>query len=365
LAPLSGTVPIRVANNDLAEIPLLVGVQPALLDLLADRTKAFSTGEALLNRGDPPKHILIIRSGEVTVQVRGVRLVTRKRNDILGEQAFINEKPHSADCIAATPVQAICVPSDVARALLLDPAFVRNLFKEVSEKLREATDERYVRFGTEQLLFAEFRSHVSREVLEELLNRGEDYGAPRQVEDVAVLFSDIRGFTSYVHEAGREEATRVAQELSSYLSAITETIHAKRGFVDKFIGDAVMAFWGYPGIERPHNDDILTCARDMIAVAVRHVFERKPARIGIGLNQGTCFMGNIGSAEKRQFTIVGDAVNVASRFESLTKDVGANIIIGKAFFDGLGPEQQQQFTPHNQDVRGAGTQTFYSLNVEG
>lgn len=181
---------LAVANDDLTEIPLLAGVQPALLELLADKVKGFNPSEALLNRGDAPKHILIIRSGEVTVQVKGVHLVTRKRGDILGEQAFINKKPHSADCVAATPVQAICMPAEVANALLLDPAFVQNLLQDISDKLREATDERYVRFGTEQRLFAEFRSHVSREVLGDLLNRGENYGAPRHVDDVAVLFSE-------------------------------------------------------------------------------------------------------------------------------------------------------------------------------
>lgn len=355
---------LAVANDDLTEIPLLAGVQPALLELLSDRVGGFNPGEALLNRGDAPKHILIIRSGEVTVQAKGVHLVTRKRGDILGEQAFINKKPHSADCVAATPVQAICVPAEVANALLLDPAFVQNLLEDISNKLREATDERYVRFGTEQRLFAEFRSHVSREVLEDLLNRGENYGAPRHVDDVAVLFSDIRGFTSYVHEAGSEKALQVAEELSAYLSAVTEVIHSKHGFVDKFVGDAVMAVWGYPGIERPRNDEILACAEDMIAVASRHLFDGKPGRIGIGINQGSCFMGNIGSAEKRQFTVIGDSVNVASRFESLTKEIGDNVIVGKAFFDGLGPNQQKRFSPHIDTVRGAGTQTFYSLNIE-
>ena len=353
-----------MANDDLSEIPLLAGVQPALLDLLTGRLKAFNTGEALLNRGDPPKHILIIRSGEVTVQVREVRLVTRKRDDILGEQAFINDKPHSADCIASSPVQALCMPVEAAKAFLLDPAFVRNLFKDISEKLREATDERYVRFGTEQRLFSEFRSHLSREVLEELLNKGEDYGAPRHVNDVAVLFSDIRGFTTYVHAAGPGKSADVAEELSAYLNAVTENIHSTRGFVDKFIGDAVMAFWGYPGIERPHNDEVLACAEVMIAVARRHLFGGKPGQIGVGINQGSCFMGNIGSAEKRQFTIIGDTVNIASRFEALTKTIGDNIVVGKSFFDGLSAQQQKRLSPHCEDVRGAGMQTFYSLKIE-
>lgn len=353
-----------MANQGLSEIPLLAGVQPALLDLLDDRVKAFNTGEPLLSRGDSPKHIIIIRSGEVVVQVRGVRLVTRKRDDVLGEQAFINDEPHSADCFAATPVEALCMPAEVAEAFLLDQAFVRNLLEAIANKLREATDERYVRFGREQRLFSEFRSHVSREVLNDLLNKGEDYGAPRQVDDVAVLFSDIRGFTSYVHGAGPEKAIHVAHELSAYFSAITETIQSNLGFVDKFIGDAVMAFWGYPGIPRAHNDRVLASAEEMVAVAGRHLFGDRPCEMGVGINQGSCFMGNIGSADKRQFTVIGDAVNLASRFETLTKKVGADVVVGETFFNGLSPTQQKRFSPRTENVPGAGTLTFYSLNVE-
>ena len=244
-----------MAIEDLSKIPLLQRVDPTLLRLLEGHLTPFQPGEVLLSKDEAPKHIALIRSGEVAVKVNGVHLVTRKRDEIVGEQAFINQQPHSADCIALSPVQAICMPADVAQTFLKDSAFVQNLLEDISKKLRESTDERYVRYGTETHLFAEFRSHVSNEVLTELLNRGVDYGAPRHVDNVAVLFTDIRGFTKYVHDAGSEKTLKVARELSSYFSAATDLIHHKHGFVDKFIGDAIMAFWGYPGIERPHNDE--------------------------------------------------------------------------------------------------------------
>jgi class 3 adenylate cyclase len=293
-----------------------------------------------------------------------VRLVTRKQNEVIGEQAFINQKPHSADCIALSPVQAICISKKDARTFLRDPAFVENLLRELSDKLRESTNERYVRYGTEQRLFSEFRSHLSREVRDKLLDDRTDYGAPQQIENVVILFADIRGFTSYVHEAGPKNSTRVADELSRYFAAITEVIQSYGGFVDKFIGDAVMVLWGYPGTERSHNDVIMKCSEEMITIASRHTFGGSPARIGIGIDQGTCFMGNLGSDQKRQFTIIGDAVNVASRLESKTKEFG-NIVVGSTFFNGLSTQQQPRLTLHeNQDVRGAGPQSIYSLTVE-
>jgi|HubBroStandDraft_2_1064218.scaffolds.fasta_scaffold10824_3 class 3 adenylate cyclase len=352
-----------MAIEDLSRIPLLHGVSPERLKLLENRLVPFQPGEPVITKDDPPKHIVLIRSGEVAVQVNGVHLVTRKRDEILGEQAFINGEPHSADCIAVTPVQATCLPADVAHDFLGDPAFVQNLLAALSKKLRESSGERQTRYATQERLFAEFRSHVSAEVLTDLLNRGVSYGSPRLVEDVAVLFSDIRGFTRYVHDSGADAASLVAQELSDYLSDVTDLIHRNHGFVDKFIGDAVMAFWGYPGIERRHNDKILHCAEDMIALGRRHKFGRTPGDVGVGINQGTCFMGNIGNAGKRQFTVIGDAVNVASRFESLTKDHGS-IVVGKDFLDGLSESQKQRFEPHTNIVRGAGAQTFYSIKNE-
>jgi class 3 adenylate cyclase len=352
-----------MATEDLSKVPLLRGVSPDRLSLLEDRLVAFQAGEPVISRDDPPKHIVLIRSGEIAVRVNGIHLVTRKRDEILGEQAFINNEPHSADCIAVTPVQAICLPANVAREFLSDPAFVQNLLADLSKKLRESTGERYVRYGTEERLFAEFRSHVADEVLKELLNRGVSYGSPRQVDNVAVLFSDIRGFTQYVHNAGENGATTVARELSDYLGAVTDLIHRKHGFVDKFIGDAIMAFWGYPGIDRHHNDEILRCAEEMIALARTHTFAGQPGAIGIGINQGTCFMGNIGNSRKRQFTIIGDAVNIASRFETLTKCYGS-IVVGEEFLGGLSEPQKKRFDPHIDTVRGAGTPTFYSIKSE-
>jgi CRP-like cAMP-binding protein len=206
-------------------IPLLKDVAPTLLQML--ETRGFEQGEKLITKGDEPTHVLIIRSGSVLVEVNGVRLVTRKQNEVIGEQAFINQKPHSADCIALSPVQAICISKKDARTFLRDPAFVENLLRELSDKLRESTNERYVRYGTEQRLFSEFRSHLSREVRDKLLDDRTDYGAPQQIENVVILFADIRGFTSYVHEAGPKNSTRVADELSRYFAAITE-VHRRR-----------------------------------------------------------------------------------------------------------------------------------------
>ncbi|MHB8355141.1 MAG: adenylate/guanylate cyclase domain-containing protein [Vulcanimicrobiaceae bacterium] len=353
-----------MTEQELAEIPLFEGVQPALFKLL-HRIATFAPGDELIVRGDEPKHILIIRSGEVAVHVGKVHLATRGRDSVLGEQAFINEGPHSTTCTAVTPVEAVCIPADVARAFLRDPAFVENLLRDLSNKLRASTNERYHRFGAHQLLFAEFSSHVHPKVLEDLLNDDQSYGAPQQVNDVAVLFSDIRGFTKYVHEAGRENSVSVAEELSAYLSAMTDLLHQRGAFVDKFIGDAVMAFWGYPRMTRPENDAVLACAEKMIALASRHTFGGDAACIGVGIEQGTCFMGNVGNDKKRQFTIIGDTVNVASRLEAKTKDLG-NIVVGATFFNGLSPQQQARLQLHpNQDVRGAGLQPLYSINVGG
>ena len=204
---------------------------------------------------------------------------------------------------------------------------------------------------------------MAPEVLNDLLSSGQRYGSPRVVPNVAILFSDIRNSTDYAHSATDLEA--FAADLSAYLSAITDVIHQHGGFVDKFIGDAVMAFWGYPGVPRPHNDVILACAEAMVKTAARHRLGRNEIRIGIGINQGACFMGNIGSKEKRQFTILGDAVNVASRIEHATKDLGSDLALDKSFFTELSGTQQNRLAPPvDVDIRGAGPHTLYKMKEQ-
>ena len=347
---------------DFADVPLFRGVPVDVLDTLGITRKAFDAGETLIDQGDPPKHVLVILSGVVEVKVKAVLLVTRRRHEILGEQAFINDEPHSASCVANGPVEVLCIPADAMPKLLEVPSFVSNLLCDLSKKLRESTGERYERFASQQLLFAEFSSHLSRPLRDELLDRGVDFGAPRRVEDAVILFSDLRGFSQTSAQA---DPLELAAALSEHFGEMVEIIHDAGGMVDKFVGDAVMAVWGYGGMLRSPNDRILDCAERMVDAARNRMICGSALHVGVGINQGSCFMGNVGTAEKRQFTVIGQTVNLAARFESESKRLG-EIVVGSSFRDGLTTERQHEFSEHLAvPLHNSGKHTIFSKNVKG
>jgi adenylate cyclase len=143
------------------------------------------------------------------------------------------------------------------------------------------------------------------------------------------MFVDIAGFTGLSERMG----DRVVPLLSQYLNLLSEVIVANEGTIDKFIGDAVMAFWGAPTAQQGHA---LLCCR--AALSCRRAIESsgltddhgQPLQIRIGINSGHMLVGNIGSELRLNYTVIGDAVNVASRLESANKVYGTQILIGEA-----------------------------------
>ena len=160
---------------------------------------------------------------------------------------------------------------------------------------------------------------------------------------VTVLFSDIRNFTTLSERMAPEE---VVEMLNAYFSRVVERILAAGGTVDKFIGDAVMAVFGLPN---PSPDDALRAMRAALglageAAAFREWMDRRfPGRdlprfaVGVGVHTGRVVAGNIGSARRMEYTAIGDAVNVASRLEGLSKDLGWTIVASQEAVDAAGP----------------------------
>ncbi len=179
-----------------------------------------------------------------------------------------------------------------------------------------------------------FSQYVSPEVLAMMTDSSTDLarlGAGTK-EDISVLFSDIRSFTTFSDKTPPEQ---VVAMLNTHFNYMTDAIFRTRGTIDKFIGDAIMAYWGAPVKLPDHALRAVTAAIEMtkLLTTVNAELARKgiilDLKIGIGINSGEAIMGNIGSEKKLNFTVIGDTVNLASRLEALNKNYGAPIIISE------------------------------------
>lgn len=182
-----------------------------------------------------------------------------------------------------------------------------------------------------QLMTNLFGTYVPKEIVAQMAEHPDEYSMHGQSLDMTVLFADIRNFTSIAE-------TRTPQDLkdliNAYFTRMTICIQDKRGTVDKYVGDAIMAFWGAPVRDAEHARRALECGLEM-QKALRELdpmFAKKgwPAlHIGVGLNCGTMSVGDMGSQFRRSYTVMGDAVNLASRLEGLTKEYGVGVLVSE------------------------------------
>jgi adenylate cyclase len=160
--------------------------------------------------------------------------------------------------------------------------------------------------------------------------------------ELSILFSDIRGFTS-ISEANEPE--EVVEMLNEYLTRMVDILLAHGGTLDKFIGDAVMGFWNAPAPDPNHAQHAVACAVEMVEETARLRAEweasgKASIRIGVGVNTGEAVAGNIGSERVFGYTVIGDAVNLASRLESKNKDYVTEIIISEFTMARIGGDFQ-------------------------
>ena len=176
-----------------------------------------------------------------------------------------------------------------------------------------------------------FGQYVPPALVDEISHSMEDIKLDGEIREMTVLFSDVRNFTPISENMAPQEITRL---INGILTPVTEVIHQQRGTIDKYMGDAVMAFWGAPLADAEHARHALTAAINMIQRINRLKAEFTAQgwpeiSIGIGINSGEMNVGNKGSAFRVDYTVLGDAVNLASRLEALTKIYDVEIIAGE------------------------------------
>jgi adenylate cyclase len=187
-----------------------------------------------------------------------------------------------------------------------------------------------------------FGTYISSKVMDQILQHPDDIKLGGDSKAVAILFSDIRGFTTISESMTEQE---LVAQLNEYFDRMVYCLNKYEGTLHKYIGDAVMAAWGDVTDHSPERlaRDAVRSSLDMIdeleTLNTRWVSEgRLPWSIGIGVNYGTVMVGNIGATQRREFTLIGDPVNSASRFEGLTKEFGVRLCVGETVEPLLGSE---------------------------
>lgn len=210
--------------------------------------------------------------------------------------------------------------------------------------IREETQRKQIRNA--------FGHYVSPALLEELANNPEKLTLGGETRHLTVLFSDIRGFTTISERFNAQELTRF---INRFLTPMTNVILSSKGTVDKYMGDAIMAFWNAPLDDPDHARNACHAALAMQA-AVKALNEKlaaeaaavnpnaanrrqyMPIKIGIGINSGDCCVGNMGSEQRFDYSALGDDVNLASRLEGQSKTYGVDIVLGENTYREIGDD---------------------------
>ena len=193
----------------------------------------------------------------------------------------------------------------------------------------ESNEKRFIRRGFEQ--------YVAPSVVAELTNHPEKLSLGGEERNLSILFSDIRGFTTISEQL---TPSQLMDQLNEYLEEMSEAVMERQGLVDKYIGDAVMAFWGAPLVDPDHARNACESVLAMMA-ALDHLNERwakegkPPFKIGVGISTGDVVVGNMGSKRRFNYSIIGDEVNFSARIEGLTKQYGVYCLIGQTTYEAI------------------------------
>jgi len=253
----------------------------------------------------------------------------------------------SADTTVAEPVLT-SLPQHLAKACILLVAGIAAGF--VAGRLRGSFSRAIQSLEERARILGVFGQHVSPEVVQRLVAHESE--AKSEQRDVCVMFLDIRGFTAFAEKRSPEE---VVAYLNVIFDEAVEAVVARHGIVNKFLGDGFMAVFGVAG------EDVSNACAEAVAAGLDALDRidklvtdgRIPAtRVGLGLHAGPAVVGNIGSARRKEYTVIGDVVNVASRVEALNKELGTTMLVTEEVWRNSGRSEETPLSRAPLHVRG-------------
>jgi adenylate cyclase len=252
----------------------------------------------------------------------------------------------SADTTVAEPVLT-SLPQHLAKACILLVAGIAGGF--VAGRLRRSFMSAIESVAERAHVLQVFGQHVSPEVVERLV--AEEANAKSELREVCVMFFDIRDFTAFAEKRSAEE---VVDYLNKIFDAAVDAIVKHRGIVNKFLGDGFMAVFGAPTSEGNTCAAAVDAGLEVLARidALAAAGRIPPTRVGLGLHAGRAIVGNIGSTRRKEYTVIGDVVNVASRVEALNKELGSRMLVTEQVWTAAGKEDSKPLAREPLHVRG-------------
>ncbi|MFA6546185.1 MAG: adenylate/guanylate cyclase domain-containing protein [Limisphaerales bacterium] len=302
--------------------------------------------EVFIREGEPSDSIYLVNYGEVAVMKGEIQIDKMGGGGVIGEMGVLRKQPRSATIKCLGEVELLRIKAeDFLRVLDSRPAIWRTMLVEQMSKVTSSHDVRENQ--GKQIVEAKevFGRLVSPEVYERVISkRKPEELLSGTLEDAAVLFFDIRGFSTASEKMGPQPLLKA---LNEHLAIINARVAKHRGTIVNFIGDAVLAIFGCPVPLPDAAAAAVRCyleAREELGAFHRHRKETGELcfDLGAGINYGGLVSGAIGSKERWSYSVLGDEVNLAARLESLTRHYPTEVIFSESCYDQLPEDLKQQ-----------------------
>ena len=353
----------RIDISSWRDVALFSGMDDAELAAVVKRLsrkfiRHFDNGEVIFRTGETPDSCFIIINGEVEIRVGGVRIGNCRAGQLLGERALVENSPRSADATAVRPGLLMELQRAVFEDLLREShTFARNVVKVLAQKLRWSVSDAVRSQSTEDRYFRILSNHLSAAALDYLVADSVGLEVPRMLDNAVVMFADIEDYARLTTHI--TDPVELADCLSDYLGGMTDLVHRHGGVINSFLGDGILAYWGFPEFAENTPLAALECALEMRRTAGRFRLGRGQIVSRIGLAAGEVFCGVVGKPPVQRFTILGSVVNLAARLEQANKETGTSVLATREPFSGAAHKLSSS------SLRGFSPAEEYDVRVKG